>query len=145
MKRQVLSLLCFLLLATGAEAQVLQLITEDEAHLPVAQETKEEATRAITRGPGISLASEDIVAREGFPLRIVFEPRGGVAIDPESVHVLYLKTPAVDLTERLKGQIHPDGVDVPAATAPAGEHPLQVTVQDKNGRQSTKKITLVVK
>lgn len=145
MKRHVLCLLCLLLLTTGAEAQVLQLITEDEAHLPVAQETKEEVTRAITRGPGISLASAELVERDGFPLRIVFEPRGGIAIDPESVRILYLKNPAVDLTERLKGQIHPDGVEVPTATAPTGEHPLQVTVRDKNGRQSVKKIKLVVR
>lgn len=145
MKRYVLSLLCFLLLATGAEAQVLQLITEDEARLPVAQEAKEQVTRAITRGPGISLASADIVEREGFPLRIVFEPRGGVAIDPNSVRILYLKNPAVDLTERLKGQIRPEGVEVPAATAPTGEHPLQVTVRDSNGRQSVKKFKLVVR
>jgi len=145
MKRHILYVLCLLLLATGANAQVLQLITEDEAHLPVALETKEEVTRAITRGPGITLASADIVAREGFPLHIVFEPHGGGAIDPESVRILYLKNPAVDLTERLKGQIHPDGVEVPAATAPPGEHPLQVTVRDSNGRQSVKKIKLVVK
>lgn len=145
MKRCILYILSFLLLATGAEAQVLHLITEDEARLPPAPETKEQVTRAITRGPGISLASADIVKRDGFPLRIVFEPRGGVPIDPQSVRILYLKKPPVDLTERLKGQIHPEGVEVPAAMAPPGEHPLQVTVRDSNGRQSVKKFKLVVR
>jgi len=145
MKRYILSLLCLLLLATGAEAQVLQLITDDEARLPDAQETQEQVTRAITRGPGISLASADTVGREEFPLHIVFEPRGGVPIDPKSVRILYLKSPAVDLTERLKSQIHPDGVEVPAAIAPTGVHPLQVTVRDSKGRQSVKKFKLVVR
>ena len=145
MKHYIMTVLCLLLLATRSEAQVLQLITEDEARLPIAQEAKEQVTRAITRGPGISLASADIVTREGFLLHIVFEPRGGVAIDPESVRILYLKSPAVDLTERLKGQIQADGIEVPAATAPPGEHPLQVTVRDTNGRQSAKKFKLVVR
>lgn len=145
MKRYVLYVLCLLLLATGAEAQVLQLITEDEARLPVVPEAREQVTRAITRGPGISLASTDTVPREGFPLHIVFEPHGGVPIDPQSVRILYLKNPPVDLTERLKGQIKPEGVEVPAAKAPRGEHPLQVTVRDSNGRQSVKKFKLVVR
>lgn len=145
MKHYILSLLCFLLLVTGAQAQVLQLITEDEARLPPAQDEKEEVTRAITRGPGINLASAETVERDGFPLRITFEPHGGVAIDPQSVRILYLKKTPVDLTERLKGQITPEGVAVPAATAPPGEHPLQVTVRDSNGRQTVKKFTLVVR
>ena len=146
MKRHIVCLLCLLLLATRTEAQVLQLITEDEARLPVAQESTEQSPpRAISRGPGINLASADTVAREGFPLRIVFEPRGGVAIDPDSVRILYLKEPPVDLTDRLKALILPTGIEVPAVTAPAGEHPLQVTVRDSNGRQSVKKINLVVR
>jgi len=145
MKRFVLYVLCLLLLATNVEAQVLQLITEDEAHLPPAPESKEQVTRAITRGPGITLASADTVKRAGFPFHIVFEPRGGVSVDPASVRILYLKNQPVDLTERLKGQIRPEGVDVPVATAPTGEHPFQVTVRDSNGRQSVKKFKLVVR
>jgi hypothetical protein len=146
MKRYVFFLLCLLLLANGAQAQALKLITEDEARLPpVQEEAKEQVTRAITRGPGITLTSADTVEGQGFPLRIAFEPRGGVAIDPKSVSILYLKNPAVDLTERLKEQISPDGIEVPIATAPSGEHPLQVTVRDSNGRQSVKKIKLVVR
>ena len=146
MKRYLLSLVCLLLLATGVEAQVLQLITEDEARLPPAADSAEQTgTRAITRSPGISLASAELVVRDGFPLRILFEPRGGIGIDPESVRIVYLKSPQVDLTARLKGQIGPEGIEVPAASAPPGEHALQVSVRDKNGRQAVKKINLVVR
>ena len=99
MKRYVWFIFSLLLLAARVEAQPLQLITEEEARLPPAQESAEAgATRAITRNPGISLASEEKVAKDGFPLRIVFEPRGGIAIAPESVRILYLKNPPVDLT-----------------------------------------------
>lgn len=145
MKRYLIGLLCLLVLATGANAQVLQLITEDEARLPPAQgEEQEQVSRAITRGPGVTLASADTVERQGFPLRIVFEPRGGATIDPQSVSILYLKKPAVDLTSRLQGEISSAGVEVPVATAPSGEHPLQITVRDSNGHQTIKKIKLVV-
>lgn len=146
MKRYRCFLLCLLLVATRVEAQPLQLITEAEARLPAALASAEAApTRAITRNPGISLVSAETVAKDGFPLRIVFEPRGGIAIEPESVRIVYLKNPPVDLTPRLKEKITPTGVEVPAATAPPGDHPLQVTVRDKNGRESVKKINLVVR
>jgi hypothetical protein len=146
MKRYLLCLLAIFLLAVEADAQILQLITDDEARLPASQEIVEQlATRGITRGPGISLASPDVVVRQGFPLRIVFEPRGGTTIDPESVRIVYLKSPLVELTARLKGQISPTGVDVPVATAPVGEHLFQVTVKDSNGHQTIKKINLAVR
>lgn len=146
MKRFLFLFISLFFLAGQAQAQVLQLITEAEASLPAAKEGGEPAeTRAITRSPGVDLASAEAVTGAGFPLRIVFAPRGGIAIDLESVRVVYLKSPPVDLTGRLKSQITPTGVEVPAASAPPGEHPLQITVRDKEGRQTVKKILLVVR
>lgn len=77
----------WLSLATTAGAQPVQLITEKEAKLPAAPQA---ASRAITRGPGVKLLSPERVANGAFPLKVVFEPRGGSKIDPGSVQVIGL-------------------------------------------------------
>ena len=116
----------------------LQLITSDEAKLPKA--TGQIASRGVTRGPGIKVLSPDPAAKLGsgpFDLKIAFEPRGSSKIDPSSVTVTYLKSPAVDLTERVKSGIKPGGIELSKTTVPAGEHPVRVTVKDDEGRQTS--------
>ena len=128
--------------ASTVHAQALQLISADEAKLPAA--ATKPATRAITRGPGIKLASPESVSGQ-FPLKIAFEPRGESKIDMASVKVEYLKGNGVDLTERLKGGFKPTGIEIPTAAAPAGEHPIRVTVRDSEGRLGTAEFKLTVK
>ena len=142
-------MMCRILLAAAlsgvamvAGAQTVQLITDDEAKLPAASQAP---SRAITRGPGVKLVSAESVAKSGFPLKVAFEPRGGAKVDPVSVQVTYLKNPAVDLTVRLKSAIRPDGIDLAAAAAPVGEHPIRVTVRDEEGRQGVLNFNLTVK
>ena len=132
-----------LLLASSATfAQSVQLITVDEAKLPAS--AAKPPSRAITRGPGVKLASPESVSGT-FPFKIAFEPRGESKIDAASIKVEYLKGPGVDLTERLKGGFKPTGIEIPAAAAPAGEHPIRVTVRDSEGRQGNGEFKLVVK
>jgi len=61
------------LFALTSFAQV-KLITEVEAKAPNLQVP---STRAITRGPGISLASPLEVTAKSFAFKLNFEPRGG--------------------------------------------------------------------
>ena len=125
-----------------AGAQALQLIKDDEAKLP-AQGAKP-PSRAITRGPSVKLASPEAVSGN-FPFKIEFTPRGESKIDPNSVKVEYLKGNGVDLTDRLKPGIKPGGIEIPAAAAPAGQHPIRVSVRDSEGRQGTAEFNLTVK
>lgn len=131
-----------LLGASTIHAQALQLISADEAKLPAA--AAKPASRAITRGPGIKLASPESVSGQ-FPLKIAFEPRGDSKIDMASVKVEYLKGNGIDLTERLKGGIKPAGIEIPTAAAPSGEHPIRVTVRDSEGRVGSAEFKLTVK
>ncbi|HXG50130.1 MAG TPA: hypothetical protein VNN77_01820 [candidate division Zixibacteria bacterium] len=126
----------------SAGAQPIQLITEKEAKLPAAPQAP---SRAITRGPAVKLVSPESVGGGAFALRVVFEPRGGSKIDPDSVQVTYLKNPPVDLTRRLKSAIRPEGIDLASVTAPGGEHPIRITVRDIEGRQGSLVINLSVK
>jgi len=130
-------------LSTGAaQAQALQLVTADEAKLPSFAATP--VTRAITRGPGVKLATPEIVSGT-FPLKIEFAPRGGSKIDPASVKVEYLRGSGVDLTARLKASIKPEGIEVASAQAPAGEHAFRVSVRDSEGREGKTEFKLTVK
>jgi len=69
----------------NASAQV-KLITEAEAQAPNLQIP---STRAITRGPGISLKSPHEVIGKSFVFKILFEPRGGAKIDVSSIKFEY--------------------------------------------------------
>lgn len=130
-------------LAAGfAQAQALQLVTADEARLPAVAATP--GTRAITRGPGVKLATPDSVSGT-FPLKVEFAPRGGSKIDPASVKVEYLRGPGVDLTARLKANIKPEGIEVASAQVPAGEHAFRVSVRDSEGREGKSEFKLTVK
>lgn len=131
--------------AAAVQAQTLQLITSDEAKLPNA--TGQIATRGITRGPGIKVLSPDPTLKSikgPFDLKIAFEPRGGSKIDPASATITYLKTPAVDLTARVKSGIKPEGIEISKAAVPPGEHQIRVTVKDDEGRQTSQVVTLTV-
>jgi hypothetical protein len=61
------------------------------------------------------------------------------------VEITYLKNPPVDLTSRVKSAIRPDGIDLASATAPAGDHPIRISVRDDEGRQGSLVINLSVK
>lgn len=123
-------------------AQALQLVTADEAKLPAV--AAKPGTRAITRGPGVKVATPETVSG-AFPLKIEFAPRGGSKIDPASVKVEYLRGDGVDLTSRLKANIKPEGIEVAAAQVPAGEHAFRVSVRDSEGREGKAEFKLSVK
>lgn len=117
-------------MGSAAWGQV-QLVTVEEARLP---EGSNLATRAITRGPGVQLASPVDVNAQSFPLDVRLEPRGGARIDTASVKVEYLKNPPVDVTSRLQGSLREDGITAAAVRVPPGQHRFRVSVRDSEGR-----------
>lgn len=135
-----------LLLLCAVSAQAGSLISEKEAKLP-AGESGTITTRAITRGPGIKLLSPEpgaAAVKSPFLFKVAFEPRGGAKIDPATVKIVYVKTPNVDLLDRVKVGLSEKGIELDAAEAPAGEHQIRVSVQDSEGRQSTQLIAFTV-
>ena len=120
------------------------LITTQEAALPDAAGTI--ATRGISRGPGVKLASPepDLAVKAPFNFKVGFEGRGGAKVDPASVKVIYLKSPLVDLTPRLKSAISASGINFTKASVPPGTHKIKVTVMDQDGRETNTVFTLIV-
>jgi hypothetical protein len=120
------------------------LISAKEAALPAASGTL--ATRGISRGPAVKLESPeaDIPVISPFEFKVAFEARGDAKIDPSSVKVIYMKSPFVDLTPRLKSAISANGIDFAKADVPPGTHTIRVSVKDTDGRETNSVLTLVV-
>jgi hypothetical protein len=104
--------------------------------LPVAT-SMELTRRGLTRGPKIQIlspASETAVVKSPLNFKLKFESFGGSKIDPATVKVIYMKSPAVDLTQRLKKHIKSDGIELEAAEVPPGDHRIKIEVKDNEGR-----------
>ena len=120
------------------------LITAKESALPAASGTL--VTRGISRGPAVKLNSPEVDTpiNSPFDFKVLFEARGEGKIDPNSVKVVYMKSPFVDLTPRLKSAITPTGINFSKAEVPPGTHTIRVTVKDMDGRETNQVITIVV-
>lgn len=121
------------------------LISADEAKLPLPKGAVGVASRGITRGPKVAFVGNAAdAARSPMRLHLKFESFGGAKIDTDSLKVTYLKSPSVDLTPRLKPFVKPDGIDIPDAELPAGDHIIRVDVKDSDGRTATTSFTLKI-
>lgn len=128
---------------TSANAEVL--ITRAESELPATANIAM-TTRGITRGPGIEQLSPnpDQRVQSPLPLKIKFQTRNNVEVDPASIKLIYLKATPVDLTDRIKAHIKPDGIEMNQAEVPPGAHSLRLDLKDKQGRAATAIIKLTV-
>jgi hypothetical protein len=70
-----------------------------------------------------------------FEFKVKFEPHGGTQINLDTLTVVYKRIPAIDLTARIKPYVRPDGIDMPSAEVPAGEHRIMITVRDSAGHE----------
>ena len=133
------------LFALGAlNASAVTLITESEAQLPKA--ARAESRAGLTRGPSIELVTPQAEEQVRSPARIAvrFVPHGGGQIAPDSVKLVYMSNPRVDLTERVKQYIKGDSLTIPDAEMPAGTHQLMLQVKDNEGRSGKEYLTLKV-
>ena len=121
------------------------LISEAESKLPQFTDAGM-ATRGITRGPGIELVSPAPGAnvKSPLPLKIKFVGRNNIPIETASVKLTYLKTPMVDLTDRIKSHLTKDGIEMDQADVPPGNHLIRIDVKDAEGRSASTTITLAV-
>jgi hypothetical protein len=110
------------------------LITEEEAKLPPPRGAVATDRRGITRGPKIELVAANASVHSPMHLQVKFESYGGAKVDPGSVKVTYLRTPNVDLTDRVKAYVQPTGIDIPDVQLPAGDHMVRVDIKDSDGR-----------
>lgn len=131
-------------LAAPLKAEIL--ITEQEAALPAAADTGL-TFRGVTRGPRIKIVSPAPGAgtvTSPMNLTLQFESFGGAKIDPSSVKASYLKSPSVDLTQRMQKFVKETGIDMQGAIIPPGEHFIKVDLKDTDGRAGSANIKINV-
>lgn len=131
-------------ISTSGLVSAAPLINAKEAALPAASGAL--VTRGISRGPSVKLISPEADTPVSSPIdfKVNFEARGEGKIDPASVKVVYMKSPFVDLTPRLKNAISASGIDFAKADVPSGSHTIRVTAKDTDGRETNTVFTLVV-
>ena len=145
MKRTILlGLVAAGLLFSGAARAATQLITEEEARLPPPKGAIAADRRGIMRGPKVEFVSPGDSVNSPLRLVLKFESYGGAKIDPESVKVIFLRSPNVDLTARVKPFVQPDGINMQDAELPPGEYTVRVDIKDSDGRPGTVIFTLKV-
>ena len=132
-----------LALACLGQASAEVLITADETKLPAPTSAP---SRAVTRGPGVEqeAPSPDVRVSSPLPFKIKFQIRNNVAIDQSTVKLIYLKTPPVDLTDRIRKYITASGIEMNQAEVPPGVHFLRCDLKDMQGRMGTAFIKLTV-
>src|SRR4051812_35218391 len=100
----ITTLAAMMAIASSFSAEKMTLLTHEEATLPE-QLNSELDLRGITRGPQVILLSPAQDADQlssPIHLRFKFETHGGSRIDTDATRVTYMRTPPVDLTERLR-------------------------------------------
>ena len=139
--------LCFWSVAAAGENTKIVLITSDEAQLPTPVTSSITMRAGVTRGPQISALLPKPDAKgvtSPFRFQVKFIARSGAKIDSDSVQVVYLKQPLIELTGRLKQYIKADGIDIEAAEAPPGTHSIKFDVKDLEGRAGSALLTFNV-
>ena len=122
----------------------LVLITADEAKLPPPKGAIAMSARGVTRGPKVELVPQTGASRSPVRLQLRFQTYGGSKVDLDTVQATYLRTPNVDLTQRIKPFVNATGIDVPAAELPPGDHMVRVDIKDSDGRAATANFVLKV-
>lgn len=133
----------------AASAAEVVLITEREAKLPsLVSAELPRSQRAITRGPKVlvvSPAAGDPI-KSPVKLKLKFDSFGGAKIDTDSIKIVYVKNPEVDLTKRVKQFIAEDGkgLELDGARVPPGDHLIKVELKDSDGRPASTSFVLKV-
>jgi hypothetical protein len=143
MKGIILGCVTVGLMISGA-AQAVQLITEEEARLPPPKGAVALEKRGILRGPKVEYVSTGETVHSPLHLQLRFQSFGGATIDLDSVRIIYLRAPNVDLTARIRPFVQSTGVDIPDAELPPGEYTVRVDVKDSEGHSGTTSFVLKV-
>ena len=149
MFRHLLTLTCAAVFgavtAMPIPARAAPLITAEEAALPPQKGAVPISGRGITRGPKIQVPDAETGVQTS-PMRFLvkFQAFGGSSIDLEALKVSYLKTPIVDLTPRIKPFAQPNGIDMPDAQLPPGDHLVRIDIKDSDGRVASMSFLLKI-
>ncbi len=123
------------------------IISEDEVKQPPMALSSRGGDEGAADGPKIVLKSPQDGGSYsgGFGIDLRFEPgESGVEVDPGSLEVTYLRGWGIDITDRLGPYRTDSGVYVDFAPFPAGEHSVEVYIEDMDQNPSRAIFTVLV-
>jgi hypothetical protein len=111
------------------------LITKEEASQPNQTPPRLSKTRRIG-DPKIKiiLPATNPIQSSPFPVKIAFSAADDAQIAVKSFKLIVWKVIPLDITDRVRRYVTPEGIDVPQAQVPAGNYNIQVNVSDTMGR-----------
>ena len=129
-----------------AQSKPVVLITVEETQLGAEPQGDLTFRAGVSRGPSITVLSpkpNDPAMHSPFRLQLKFEGRGGAQVDADTLKMTYVRTPAIDLTARVKPYANQAGIDLPDVLVPPGKHTIRTEIKDKDGRAGS--VTFVIK
>ncbi len=136
--------------ASGPE---LWLITPEEAAMANAPPEVLERGRlfdigreGLDTGPLISVLKPSLEEALSPPIEVAVKFAARHApIDLSSLKVTVVKFFSFDITDRVLPFIKPDGIQIPDAQLPSGEHTVRISLADAEGGVSSKQVTIKVR
>ena len=138
----------------ASQSEVVWLITPEEAAMPA-----EPADLTTTKGLGpFDIGRE---APDTGPLIEVVKPEGGKVQSPpveisvkfaprnapvnvSSLKVLVVKFIPIDITDRVRPYTTAEGIEIPDAKLPSGEHKVRLSLSDSAGGVTRKEMTVTI-
>ena len=131
-----------------AQSKPVVLITPDEAGRPRQPASNLSFRAGISRGPAITLSMPEALppaaVQSPIHLQLKFTVHGNAQIDQDSFKLIDVVVPALDLTDRVRSFLKPDGLDVPEAELPPGIYTIRAEIKDKEGRSGSLTFTFNV-
>ncbi len=78
-------------------------------------------------------------------IHIQFSTRNGIKLKLDTFKMTYMKSPLVDLTQRVTPYLSDSGIDVPKAILARGRHIIRLEISDVDGRLTSKLVEWSVK
>lgn len=122
------------------------LISPDEARLAPAPDDEIRSRGLHDAGPGIEIVrpTEGEIVPSPAEILIRFRPKT-TAIDLTSLKVTLLKFIPIDLTDRLRPYVSPDGIAVKEAKVPTGAYRVRISLSDAHGKTSMREISFEIR
>lgn len=142
-----IGILC--LASTGQAETGDWLITPEEAAMDPAAEPPRGiigvGREDISAGPVIEVVEPLNGGRGSMPIQVLihFTPRSE-PVDLASLKVTLVKFIPIDITDRIRPFVTPEGIQVKEAKIPPGKHRVRITVADKAGDLSVKEVSFEV-
>lgn len=104
-----------------------------------------EVGRDVDTGPMIEVLKPSVKKVETTPVEVSvkFAPRSA-PVDISSLKVQVVKLIPIDITDRVRPYTDPEGIHIPDARLPSGEHKVRISLSDKDGGMTRKEMTVTI-